>query len=189
MASSTSRLSRPARPKEQLDKSQRLLGDLVEARAREGEAKLQHAQRVEYLAYHDGLTGLPNRLLLEDRMKQSLAQAARHGQHAAVLCLDLDAAESVRRSLDVDRAALLAARLKAFSDPTRLLVAQALAERELCGCDLGWVTGHSDKVVSHHLRRLRREGLVTSRREGKVVFASLTELGRIMLECVETIAV
>jgi DNA-binding transcriptional ArsR family regulator len=105
-----------------------------------------------------------------------------------LLCLDLDAAETVRGSLDVDGASRLAGTLKAFSDPTRLLIVQALAERELCGCDLGWVTGQSDKVVSHHLGRLRREGLVASRREGKVVFASLTVRGRVLLERVEAIA-
>jgi ArsR family transcriptional regulator, lead/cadmium/zinc/bismuth-responsive transcriptional repressor len=105
-----------------------------------------------------------------------------------LLCLDVDAAETVRGSLDVGRAVGVAGTLKTFSDPTRLLIMQALALRELCGCDLGWVTGQSDKVVSHHLGRLRREGLVTSRREGKVVFASLTELGRTLLQGVETLA-
>jgi DNA-binding transcriptional ArsR family regulator len=79
--------------------------------------------------------------------------------------------------------------MRVFSDPTRLLIVQALAQCELCGCDLGWVTGQSDKVVSHHLGRLRREGLVTGRREGKVVFASLTDVGRALLERVEAIAV
>ncbi len=106
-----------------------------------------------------------------------------------LLCLDLDAAETVRDSLDRNRAAQLANTLKLFSDPTRLMIAQALAERELCGCDLGWITGQSDKVVSHHLGRLRRDGLVASRREGKVVFASLTERGRALLERVEAVAV
>jgi DNA-binding transcriptional ArsR family regulator len=106
-----------------------------------------------------------------------------------LLCLDLDVAEAVRRSLDVDGAARLAATLKAFSDPTRLLIVQALAQRELCGCDLGWVTGQSDKVVSHHLARLRREGLVVSRREGKIVFATLTDLGHALLERVQALEV
>jgi diguanylate cyclase (GGDEF)-like protein/PAS domain S-box-containing protein len=50
----------------------------------------QMHEQLVYQAHHDLLTGLPNRLLLEDRMQQSLAQAARHGQQAAVLCLDLD---------------------------------------------------------------------------------------------------
>jgi DNA-binding transcriptional ArsR family regulator len=94
----------------------------------------------------------------------------------------------VRAALDAARAAALAAVLKVLSDPTRLLIAQALGQRELCGCDLGWVTGQSDKVVSHHLGRLRREGLVQSRRDGKVVFASLTDRGRELLAAVELVA-
>ena len=104
------------------------------------------------------------------------------------LCLDLDAAEAVRGCLDVGRPMRLASALNAFSEPTRLLIVQALAERELCGCDLGWITGQSDKVVSHHLGRLRRDGLVTSRRDGKVAFASLTDRGRVLLERVEAVA-
>ena len=48
-----------------------------------------HAQLV-HQAHHDTLTGLPNRLLLEDRMQQALVHAARKGQRAAILCIDLD---------------------------------------------------------------------------------------------------
>jgi len=47
-------------------------------------------RRSEYLAYHDELTGLPNRRLLEDRLEQALARAARKGNKVAVLLLDLD---------------------------------------------------------------------------------------------------
>lgn len=43
-------------------------------------------------------------------------------------------------------------------------------------------------MVSHHLGRLKREGLVASRREGKVVFASLTERGRVLLDVIEGVA-
>lgn len=105
-----------------------------------------------------------------------------------LLCLDLETAEQVRGSLRPQQTAQLASTLKCFSDPTRLLIAQALAQRELCGCDLGWITGQSDKVVSHHLGRLRRDGLIHSRRDGKVVFASLTDRGRATLAAVEAIA-
>jgi diguanylate cyclase (GGDEF)-like protein/PAS domain S-box-containing protein len=47
-------------------------------------------ERLVYQAHHDTLTGLPNRLLLKDRMEQMLAAAERLGQQAAVLCMDLD---------------------------------------------------------------------------------------------------
>lgn len=106
-----------------------------------------------------------------------------------LLCLDLAAAEEVRGALDPSRTLALAKTVKVFADPTRLLIVQALGQRELCGCDLGWVTGQSEKVVSHHLGRLRREGLIESRREGKVVFASLSDRGRELLTMIETVAV
>jgi diguanylate cyclase (GGDEF)-like protein/PAS domain S-box-containing protein len=56
-----------------------------------------HEQLV-HQANHDTLTGLPNRLLLEDRIQQSLAQAARYGQQAAILCVDLDGFKQINDS-------------------------------------------------------------------------------------------
>jgi diguanylate cyclase (GGDEF)-like protein len=44
----------------------------------------------EHLAYHDALTGLPNRRLLRDRLLQAIAHADRSGHKVAVLLLDLD---------------------------------------------------------------------------------------------------
>ena len=105
-----------------------------------------------------------------------------------LLCLDLETAEGLRGRLDVERAAATARVLKVFADPTRLLIARALAEAELCGCDLGWITGQSDKVVSHHVGRLCREGVAQRRRDGKVVFASLTPAGHDLLATLEAVA-
>lgn len=47
-------------------------------------------QQLLHQAHHDMLTGLPNRLLLLDRMEQALASAARRHRKVAVICLDLD---------------------------------------------------------------------------------------------------
>lgn len=53
------------------------------------ELKRSRAQ-IEYMAYHDSLTGLPNRLLIVDRLSQALAQAQRTNRLVAVCFLDLD---------------------------------------------------------------------------------------------------
>lgn len=52
--------------------------------------RLRLEARIEHLAYHDVLTGLPNRALFADRLEQALIHAQRTGQHLAVLFLDLD---------------------------------------------------------------------------------------------------
>jgi DNA-binding transcriptional ArsR family regulator len=103
-----------------------------------------------------------------------------------LLCLDLPAAEALRRSrpplTDLVSAADGA---KALADPTRLAVALALRDGvELCVCDLAWVCERSDKLVSHHARLLRGAGLVQSRREAKMVLYSLTRRGRQLLDAI-----
>lgn len=99
-----------------------------------------------------------------------------------LLCVDLPRAEAIRAQLDPAAAAAAAARAKALGDPTRLLLALALRDGgDLCVCDLAWIAGKAENLVGHHLRALRAAGLSRSRREGKIVFYSLTDIGRALL--------
>ena len=54
--------------------------------------------RVRYMALHDALTGLPNRILLEDRLTQAISLACRNQKSVAVLMLDLDRFKNVNDS-------------------------------------------------------------------------------------------
>ena len=56
-------------------------------------------EQVKHLAFHDALTGLPNRLLLNDRLKIALAQAQRGRQKLATFYLDLDRFKVINDSL------------------------------------------------------------------------------------------
>ncbi|MEI6558322.1 MAG: EAL domain-containing protein [Rhodospirillaceae bacterium] len=55
--------------------------------------------RLQYNAFHDGLTGLPNRSLLVDRIGQALSRLGSGGRHFAVMLLDLDRFKTVNDSL------------------------------------------------------------------------------------------
>jgi ArsR family transcriptional regulator, lead/cadmium/zinc/bismuth-responsive transcriptional repressor len=104
-----------------------------------------------------------------------------------LLCIDLPLAESIRaRRLErVQELRGAAERAHCLADPTRLSLAAALADAdELCVCDLAWIAGRSQNLVSHHLRALRSHGLVDSRREGKMVMYALTSDGRALLDAV-----
>ena len=75
------------------------------------------AQRFEFLAHHDTLTGLPNRAMFAERAREAVAHARRHDKNAAFLFLDLDGFKEINDSLghDVGDGLLkvIAARLRA----------------------------------------------------------------------------
>ena len=77
----------------------------------------------------------------------------------------------------------VAGRFHALGDPTRLTLALVLHKApELCVCDLSWISERAQNLVSHHMRVLRSEGLVRSRREGKMVMYSLSGEGRALVD-------
>ncbi|HWM62782.1 MAG TPA: metalloregulator ArsR/SmtB family transcription factor [Solirubrobacterales bacterium] len=103
-----------------------------------------------------------------------------------LLCLDLPKAERVRKALPaVEELELRAAGAKALGDPTRLAIALALEAGEVaCVCDLAWIVGRDERLVSHHVRLLKGAGLARSARDGKRVMYELTERGRALLAAV-----
>jgi diguanylate cyclase (GGDEF)-like protein/PAS domain S-box-containing protein len=65
--------------------------------------QLQHdARRLEFLAHHDALTGLPNRAMFLERAREAVAHARRHDKTAALLFVDLDSFKQVNDSLGHD---------------------------------------------------------------------------------------
>ncbi len=79
---------------ERNDENVRIFGTLLDITER----KILE-QRLEYQAYHDVLTGLPNRALFTDRLEIALSRARRHGRKVAVMFLDLDGFKQVNDEL------------------------------------------------------------------------------------------
>ncbi|OQW78646.1 MAG: hypothetical protein BVN35_03015 [Proteobacteria bacterium ST_bin11] len=65
------------------------------------------AEEIERLAYFDALTGLPNRRLLQDRLKRALIASARSGREGAILFIDLDNFKTLNDTLGHDMGDLL----------------------------------------------------------------------------------
>ncbi|MBI5006131.1 MAG: bacteriohemerythrin [Nitrosomonadales bacterium] len=55
----------------------------------------QSEQQISFMAYHDKLTGLPNRALLFDRLSQAMSQAKRDGKYVALMFVDLDGFKAI----------------------------------------------------------------------------------------------
>jgi DNA-binding transcriptional ArsR family regulator len=96
------------------------------------------------------------------------------------VCLDsvvhLDVVKRVRADApQVELDSRIAGMFAALGDPTRLRIISVLGLNELCVCDLAAVIGLSESAISHQLRVLRAQGLVRSRREGRLVYYALDD--------------
>jgi len=77
--------------------------------------------------------------------------------------------------LPTEKAQRMAAFFSALSDSHRLQILSALAQQELCVCDLAAVVKMGESAVSHQLRGLRSQRLVKYRRQGRNVYYSLAD--------------
>ena len=72
----------------------------LESKTRRHNEQLEQANaQLQHVATHDALTGLPNRLLLADRLEQAIAQSERRDRRFAVMVMDLDRFKSINDSL------------------------------------------------------------------------------------------
>ncbi|MCB5213067.1 EAL domain-containing protein [Rheinheimera aquimaris] len=78
-------------------KNQQLIGAVVTLQ--DISERKDQEQRISYMAYHDALTGLPNRWFLKDRFEQLMADTERKNGHIALLYLDLDNFKNINDSL------------------------------------------------------------------------------------------
>jgi len=92
-----------------------------------------------------------------------------------VPCFDQDKVSAIRATLDKeqDRLPELADFYKLLGNATRLKILLALAEGELCVCDLAHVLGLSMAATSHQLKLLRGKGWLRKRDDGKMVYYRL----------------
>jgi ArsR family transcriptional regulator len=87
-----------------------------------------------------------------------------------------DRLRTVRELLpDEDKLYDLAELFKIFGDSTRIRILFVLFEAEVCVCDLAETLQMTSSAVSHQLRILKQNKLVSSRREGKSIFYSLAD--------------
>ena len=81
----------------------------------------------------------------------------------------------------------LAETFKVLGDPTRARILYALSIEELCVCDLSKLLSISESAISHQLRVLRNTRLVKFRKDGRVVFYSLSDdhIRSLFTQCLE----
>ena len=77
---------------------------------------------------------------------------------------------------------------KALAHPSRLLMLDALADREMCVCELTELVGADQSTVSKHLAVLKQAGIVDDRKEGSMAFYRLkVRCLRGFWQCIESV--
>lgn len=106
----------------------------------------------------------------------STVRIVREGETCEARCLNPTKVRRISKQLPKSDTLIgLSDLFKSLSDPTRIRILFSLSKEEVCVCDLSALLGMSDSAVSHQLRLLRALRLVKSRKEGRVVYYSLTD--------------
>lgn len=109
-------------------------------------------------------------------MDKSLAPTLEDAPQCDEHLVHLDAIRQVQPDLlPTEKAQEMAAFFSILADPNRLRLLSALAQQELCVCDLAAALEMTESAVSHQLRLLRSQRLVKYRRAGRNIYYSLAD--------------
>jgi diguanylate cyclase (GGDEF)-like protein/PAS domain S-box-containing protein len=112
----------------------------------------QAEQQLSFLAQHDALTGLPNRLLFTDRLQQTMIEAERHQRLAGVAFLDLDSFKNINDSLGHD-----------IGDVALVAVAARLGEALRPGDTVARLGGDEFAIVLSDIARMEDTPMIAQR--------------------------
>jgi len=101
--------------------------------------------------------------------------ASKAAEICQIPCFDQDKVSAIQNTLAKEEARIpeLAEFYKLLGNATRLKILLALAENELCVCDIAHVLGLSMAATSHQLKLLRDKGWLKMRNDGKMVYYRL----------------
>jgi len=119
-------------------------------------------EKIQELAFYDQLTGLPNRILLVDRLRQTMTASSRSGTHGALLFIDLDNFKTLNDTLGHD-----------FGDLLLQQVAQRLTTCVRAGDTVARLGGDEFVVMLASLSPSVREAATQAEAVGEKVIAAL----------------
>ena len=100
----------------------------------------------------------------------------REGESCQVKCINPSKVRSLVRSLPTTSAVeRISTVFQVMGDPSRLKILHCVSQGDVCVCDLSAVLGMNVSAVSHQLRLLRTLNLIKPRRDGRVVYYSLSD--------------
>ena len=97
-------------------------------------------------------------------------------EQCGFLCVHEDVVKKVTSQMPPDEMLYdLAELFKVFGDSTRIRILFVLFESEMCVCDIAQLLNMTQSAISHQLSVLKKNSLVSSRREGKTVIYALAD--------------
>jgi len=100
----------------------------------------------------------------------------REGESCQVTCINPGKVRSLVRSLPRTSAVeRISSTFQIMGDSSRLKILYCVSQGDVCVCDLSTVLGMNVSAVSHQLRLLRTLNLVKPRRDGRIVYYSLSD--------------